>query len=106
MRLLKSSSLLLRYAEFPDCQQVIAQSSKIVNKLIFMLEASRQLSFPLDVTHSNIYTEYASQIAANTLFCCACSVQTPKILVENGMHKKMIDLMQQANINDLATRYN
>lgn len=96
---------LVQYAEFPDCQQVIAQSSKIVNKLIFMLEASSQLSFPLDVTHSNIYTEYASQIAANTLFCCACSVQTPKILVENGMHKKMIDLMQQADINDLATSY-
>lgn len=96
---------LVQYAEFPDCQEVIARSSKTVNKLIFMMATSRNFSFPLDVRHSTTYSKYASQIAANTLFCCACSLETPKILVENGMHKKMINLMKEANINDMATSY-
>lgn len=68
------------------------------------MATSRNFSFPLDVRHSTTYSKYASQIAANTLFCCACSLETPKILVENGMHKKMINLMKEANINDMATR--
>ena len=51
------------------------------------------------------YTEYSAQIAANTLFCCACSLQTPKILVESGMHKRMINLIEQSKRDDLALRY-
>ena len=50
------------------------------------------------------YNRYAAQIAANTLFCCACSLQTPRILVENGMHKRMINLMNILPQDDLALR--
>ena len=58
------------------------------------------------VYNNSAYTEYSAQIAANTLFCCACSVQTPKILVESGMHKGMINLMEQlSKSDDLALRY-
>ena len=51
------------------------------------------------------YTEYSAQIAANTLFCCACGWQTPKILVEGGMHKSMINLIQLSTKDNLALRY-
>ena len=54
---------------------------------------------------NSTYTEYSAQIAANTLFCCACSLQTPKILVESGMHKRMINLIELSIRDDLALRY-
>lgn len=90
-----------RYAEFPDCQEVIARSSETVDKLMFMVGNSPLESGPVDTT----YSDYSAQIAANTLFCCACSLQTPKILAESGMHKKMINLIELSVRDDLALRY-
>ena len=94
-----------RYAEFPDCQEVIARSSETVGKLMIMV--GNQFGSPLESARANnlTYTEYSAQIAANTLFCCACGLQTPKILVESGMHKRMINLIQLSNRDDLAIRY-
>lgn len=96
---------LVQYAEFPDCQEVIARSCETVGKLMFMV--GNQFSSPLDSgpVNNSTYTEYSAQIAANTLFCCACSLQTPKILVESGMHKMMINLVQLSKRDDLALRY-
>lgn len=97
--------LFYRYAEFPDCQEVIARSSETVGKLMFMV--GNQSGSPLEsrLVNNSIYAEYSAQIAANTLFCCACSLQTPKILVESGMHKRMINLIQLSKRDDLAIRY-
>ena len=95
-----------RYAEFPDCQEVIARSSETVGKLMFMV--GNQFGSPLEsgiFNRDSTYTEYSAQIAANTLFCCACSLQTPKILVESGMHKRMINLIKISTRDDLAFRY-
>ena len=50
------------------------------------------------------YNKYAAQIAANTLFCCACSLHTPRILVESGIHKRMINLLKLISDHDLALR--
>ena len=92
-----------RYAEFPDCQEIIASSSGTVGKLMFMVGS--QFHFQ----HENApiietYNKYPAQIAANTLFCCACSLQTPRILVENNMHKRMINLMSLVPHDELAFR--
>ena len=51
------------------------------------------------------YNKYAAQIAANTLFCCACSLHTPRILVESGIHKRMINLLKLISDHDLALRW-
>ena len=68
---------------------------------MFMVGNSPLESGPVDTT----YSDYSAQIAANTLFCCACSLQTPKILAESGMHKKMINLIELSVRDDLALRY-
>ena len=93
-----------RYAEFPDCQEVIARSPETVGKLILMV--GDQFGTLVENELAATYTEYSAQIAANTLFCCACGWQTPKILVESGMHKKMINLIQLSIRENLALRYN
>ncbi|XP_068762520.1 uncharacterized protein [Montipora capricornis] len=93
---------LVQYAEFPDCQEVISQSPDTVAKLMFMVGSHFQ-SF--SSTHIPTYNTYSAQIAANTLFCCACSLRTPKILVESGMHKRMINLVNLLPDGDLALSY-
>lgn len=95
--------LTCRYAEFSDCQEVIARSADTVGKLMFMVASQFQFS---NIGGTSVYTynRYSAQIAANTLFCCACSLQTPRILVESGMHQRMIKLMSLLSDVDLALR--
>ena len=57
-----------------------------------------------DLLSISTYNKYAAQIAANTLFCCACSLHTPRILVESGIHKRMINLVKLLSDDDLALR--
>ena len=84
-------SLLNRYAEFADCQEIIASNSETVNKLLCMVEC--HLCFPIqEIVLSETYSKYSTQIAANTLFCCACSLQTPLILAQSSMLHRMITL--------------
>ncbi|KAL9957177.1 hypothetical protein ACROYT_G038783 [Oculina patagonica] len=95
---------LVQYAEFPDCQEVIARSPETVSKLMFMVGS--QFAGPLESGQFiATYTEYSAQIAANTLFCCACGWQTPKLLVESGMHNRMINLIQLSTRDNLALSY-
>lgn len=72
-----------------------------------MFMVGNQFCSPLESgpVNNSTYTEYSAQIAANTLFCCACSLQTPKILVESGMDKRMLNLIQLSVRDDLALRY-
>ena len=94
-----------RYAEFPDCQEVISKSSETVSKLMLMVGSHLQERNDSDLLmYISTYNKYAAQIAANTLFCCACSLHTPRILVESGIHKRMINLLKLISDHDLALR--
>lgn len=93
-----------RYAEFPDCQEVISKSSETVSKLMFMVGSHLEERRKNDLLYISTYNKYAAQIAANTLFCCACSLHTPRILVESGIHKRMINLVKLLSDDDLALR--
>lgn len=97
--------LSYRYAEFPDCQEVISKSSETVTKLMFMVGSHFQKFSHSDLpTFISTYNKYAAQIAANTLFCCSCSLHTPRILVESGIHKRMINHVKLLPDDDLALR--
>ena len=53
------------------------------------------------------YSKYSSQIAANTMFCCACCLNTPEILVDNEVHLKVIKITKyllEEEDQDLALR--
>lgn len=99
---------LVQYAEFPDCQEVISKSSETVSKLMLMVGSHLQERNDSDLLNQmfiSTYNKYAAQIAANTLFCCACSLHTPRILVESGIHKRMINLLKLISDHDLALSY-
>lgn len=96
---------LVQYAEFPDCQEIIASSSGTVGKLMFMVGSQFHFDQHENAPIIETYNKYPAQIAANTLFCCACSLQTPRILVENNMHKRMINLMSLVPHDELAFSY-
>ncbi|XP_001624819.2 uncharacterized protein LOC5503878 [Nematostella vectensis] len=92
---------LVQYAEFTGTQEAIAKDRATVNKLITMVECR------LHDTTTSYYSMYSSQIAANTLFCCASSVRSPIDLVRSGVHVRMIELTRKllAKQNDMAIRY-
>lgn len=52
------------------------------------------------------YSLYSSQIAANTLFLCACNSKTPVVLVENDVHLRVIKLIRSLlkEDHDMALR--
>ncbi|KAK3715209.1 hypothetical protein QZH41_020468 [Actinostola sp. cb2023] len=92
---------LVQYAEFSKNQDILANSKPTVNKLIYMVECrlNRETTF---------YSLYSSQIAANTLFLCACNVRTPVVLVENEVHIRLIELTKSLLMergHDMALRY-
>ena len=89
-----------RYAEFPKTQEIIARDTCTVNKLLFMVDSR------LD-QDTAFYSLYSSEIAANTLFCCTCSLLTPEIFVQRNVHGKMMELTEKLleGNYDLALRY-
>lgn len=55
---------------------------------------------------TTLYRLYSSQIAANTLFLCACNSKTPVVLVENEVHLRVIELTKRLleEDHDMALR--
>ena len=78
---------LVRYVEFPHIQEAIAKNRKAVNQLTEMVESALEMKPCIFA-----YGLYNCQIAANALFCCAGSLTTPKILVDNEVHLKILQL--------------